>query len=115
MNMLDGMLLYVALGLVAAMVGVWWVRRQAGVEEPLAAGADGVWEAMILARALVMAAEQLWLTGDLYKDERFDYVWAQMKARYPALDEKTLQATIEAAVFWMKVLVRKQADPLDDE
>lgn len=61
----------------------------------LAAGAAKQW---------VLAAEQLWVTGKLEKDARFEYVLDKLQDIYPGIDEDTLTGSIEAAVRWAKML-----------
>jgi hypothetical protein len=61
----------------------------------IAAGAAKEW---------VLAAEQLWLTGQLEKDARFHFVLHQLKAIYPDIDDNTLEGSIEAAVAWLHML-----------
>jgi hypothetical protein len=56
------------------------------------------------AREWVLAAEQLWKTGVLTKDERYEYVLRKLQEIYPGIDDDTLQGSIEAAVRWMKLL-----------
>lgn len=54
------------------------------------------------AREAVAAAEQLWQSGQIEKDARFDFVFAQLKKLFPTLNGDTLEMTIEAAVYWLK-------------
>jgi hypothetical protein len=56
------------------------------------------------AREWVLAAEQLYETNVLVKDERYAYVLAKLQEIYPGIDDDTLQGSIEAAVKWMKLL-----------
>lgn len=56
------------------------------------------------ARQWVLAAEQLWLTGQLDKDKRFEFVLGKLQAVYPEIDEDTLEGAIEGAVLWAKLL-----------
>jgi hypothetical protein len=44
------------------------------------------------------AAEQLWVSGQLAKDERFNYAYTRLHTLWPALSEELLQAAVEAAV-----------------
>ena len=63
-------------------------------------------EAAETAEILVAAAEQLWLTGRLPKTERFNYVMEQLRERFPTVDLDQLEATVESAVYWMKLSQR---------
>lgn len=63
------------------------------------------------AKNLVMAAEQLWLTGELPADQRFDYVAGQLMEMYPHLKPATLRMSVEAAVHWMKLFGGNNAPP----
>jgi hypothetical protein len=54
------------------------------------------------ARDAVSAAEQLWTTGQIAADERFDWAYAQLNPLFPGLTKEALAMTIEAAVFWLK-------------
>lgn len=56
------------------------------------------------AREWVLAAEQLWETGRLEKDERFLFVLQKLQEIYPGIDAGTLEGSIEAAVRWAKLL-----------
>ena len=60
-------------------------------------------EAAELADVLVSAAEQLWLDGRLPADKRFEYVMDQLQVHFPAINTDHLEATIESAVYWLKV------------
>lgn len=60
-----------------------------------------------LANDLVQTAEQLWLKGELPKDDRFDFVMDELEALFPDLTEQQLRNAIESAVFWMKFGVQK--------
>lgn len=60
------------------------------------------------ARTYVMAAEQLWRTGKLPQEERFDYAARQLEQQFN-LEPEQVKALIEAGVYWVKVVVRQQA------
>lgn len=105
---MDSTLVYVALGLVALMVGVWAVKRQAGGPTSLREASDLVYEAMSTARTLVEGAEQLWQSGQLPKDERFYAVFEPMERMYPNLDRDALRLTIEAAVRWLRYVQQER-------
>lgn len=90
---------WIAVGLVVAgMIALWLRKRPASAAEALAE----VQEATEVTRQFVAAAEQLWQTGRLERDERFDYVVARLAERYPGMDTNQAAATIEAAVYWLK-------------
>lgn len=56
------------------------------------------------AREWVLAAQQLYETGKLDREQRFEWVLFRLQATFPELTEDTLAGGIEAAVQWMKVL-----------
>lgn len=90
---------WIAVGLVVAgMIALWLRKPPTSAAEALAE----VQEATEVTRQLVAAAEQLWKTGRLARDERFDYVVARLAERYPGMDTNQAAATIEAAVYWLK-------------
>lgn len=94
----SGTILVVALALVAAVL---FVARSGGrVADKLTDFQRAVGEA----RELVLAAEQLWQTGRLEKDDRFNWTMGRLTESFPNLDEETLVGSIEAAVGWMKIL-----------
>ena len=95
-----------AVAIVALVVSLFIATRNGGTvtveavtetlsDIELAAGAGREW---------VLAAEQLYETGVLAKDERYAYVLARLQEIYPGIDDDTLQGSIEAAVRWMKLL-----------
>lgn len=95
---------WIAVGLVVAgMIGLWLRKPPATAAEALAQ----VQEATEITRQLVAAAEQLWTTGRLPRDERFDWVATQLASRYPEMDSEQAAATIEAAVYWLKSGIRQ--------
>jgi ADP-ribosylglycohydrolase len=98
---------WIAVSIVIVGLIAVWMRK------PPTTGADAlaqVQEATEITRQLVAAAEQLWTTGRLPRDERFDWVTTKLAARYPDMDSEQAAATIEAAVYWLKNgLARAQA------
>jgi len=94
---------YMLTGLVflAAMV---WLIRQDGPGRSAEKAVAQMTEASTVAFNLVSAAEQLWTTGRLPKDERLDWVTAQLETLFPRLDDAQLRATVEAAVYWLKMM-----------
>jgi hypothetical protein len=65
-------------------------------------------EVVEAARAYVMAAEQLWRTGKLPKEQRFEYAARQLIAQFN-LDVEQVTALVESAVYWLKLAVAQQA------
>lgn len=59
--------------------------------------------AITTATHLVGAAEQLWLTGKIPKDERFAWVERELRRVLPSIEPGQIIALIEGAVYWMKV------------
>lgn len=64
---------------------------------------DMLLTAVTVAQQLVGAAEQLWLTGKLPKESRYNWVYDKMAETFPELNAGQLIALIEGAVFWLKV------------
>ena len=60
-----------------------------------------------MARDFVLAAEQLWETGQIPKEDRYEVVWLQMQKWFPNIDEDTLEVLIESAVKGLKILEPK--------
>ena len=83
---------------VIGMIALWMRKPPATAAEALAE----VQEATEVTRQFVAAAEQLWKTGRITRDERFEYVAARLAERYPGMDTNQAAATIEAAVYWLK-------------
>ena len=98
---------WIVVAIVIIGVAALWLRKPpTTAAEALAE----VQEATEVTRQFVAAAEQLWQTGRLARDSRFDYVVARLAERYPGMDTNQAAATIEAAVFWLKSgLVQIQA------
>lgn len=71
--------------------------------ESLVDGAEALVTASTIASQFVGAAEQLWLTGKLPRESRFDWVYERMLAACPGLERGQLIALIEGAVYWLKV------------
>lgn len=80
------------------LVVVWLRTRPASVGEAIAS----LQEVSAVAETAVAAAEQLWRTGKLPADKRFDYAMSLLEAEFPALQGEHLKAALEAAVFWLK-------------
>ena len=96
------------IGTVAVALGfLFMLWRSRGSPEDVLAGIEDVQVAIVVAQEMVLAAEQLWETGQLPKNERFDYVLEKMEMIFPTLDIDTLEALIEAAVKWAKIIAPK--------
>jgi len=99
MENLNQFIPWIAVGLVVAGIIALWLRKPpTTAAEALAE----VQEATEVTRQFVAAAEQLWQTGRLARDERFEYVVERLAERYPGMDVNQAAATIEAAVYWLK-------------
>lgn len=82
--------------------------RASGVGEAI----DQIGQATILARELVAAAEQLWLTGRLERGERLDYVMDKLALYFPDLDRRQVYPLVEAAVYWLKRATQQEPTEL---
>jgi hypothetical protein len=89
----------VSVGLTAVLLIVVWLRtRPQNVSEAI----SSLQEVSAVAQTAVAAAEQLWTTGKLPRDERFTYALDLLETEFPALKREHLIAALEAAVFWLK-------------
>lgn len=106
MNMDISQLMTVAFGVVTVILLIYVIVRKppATVGEAQAQ----LTEVMEAARAYVMAAEQLWRTGKLPTEQRFEYAAQQLDAQFN-LDADQVKALIESAVYWLKLAMAKQA------
>ena len=86
------------------LVVVWLRTRPGSVGEAIAS----LQEVSQVAETAVAAAEQLWRTGKLPSDKRFDYAMSLLEAEFPALQSEHLRAALEAAVFWLKAGIERQ-------
>ena len=88
----------------ALALATWkfWLDRPQNIQDV----SSTIIEAAETAEILVAAAEQLWLTGRLPKTERFNYVMEQLRERFPTVDLDQLEATVESAVYWLKISQR---------
>lgn len=102
MELDSGVLAVVAFGVVAVVVLAWLIvrnpPRSVDQVQPM------IIEASETARVMVMAAEQLWRTGKLPADQRFDWVARQLRQQYD-LEPAQVAALIEAGVYWAKHLM----------
>ncbi len=80
------------------LIVVWLRTRPQNVSEAI----TSLQEVSAVAQTAVAAAEQLWTTGQLPRDARFDYALSLLEAEFPALKREHLIAALEAAVFWLK-------------
>lgn len=89
----------------ALVLATWkfWLDRPQTIQDAAATIID----AAEMADVLVSAAEQLWLTGRMPKEERFGWVMEQLRMQFPAVDIDQLEATVESAVYWLKIASRK--------
>ena len=60
-------------------------------------------DALIVARA----ADQLFKSGQLDKNERLNYAMRQLKQTFPGVDEQSLRTAIEAAVGTLDLIDRE--------
>ena len=90
--------------LLALALATWkfWLDRPQNIQDV----SSTIIDAAETAEILVAAAEQLWLTGRLPKTERFNYVMEQLRERFPTVDLDQLEATVESAVYWLKLSQR---------
>lgn len=65
------------------------------------------------AQGWVYDAEQLWLTGELKKSERTEYVLAQLKRVLPDIDDEILLGAIRAAVAMAKSAIARSSGVTD--
>lgn len=93
--------------LTVAIGFVYMVWRTSGRPADILEGIEDIETAIVVAQEMVLAAEQLWETGQIPKNERFDYVLEKMEMIFPNLDIDTLEPLIEAAVKWAKVVAPK--------
>ena len=91
---------------VVLLIVVWLRTRPASVAEASAS----LLQVAEVAEIAVSAAEQLWRTGKLPKDERFNYAMSLLEAEFPALQSEHLKSALEAAVFWLKQGIAARAD-----
>lgn len=101
---MDQTMVYVVIGVVVFMGGLFLLAQRRSI----APGSDDLGDvqaALRVAQEAVMAAEQLWLTGRLQKDARFEYVAELMRRYFPSLSDDLVAMMIEAAVMELKSLM----------
>lgn len=108
---MDETIVYYALGLIFMGGLLFWVGRQTGGAASLGDATGQVRDAAEVAFELVSAAEQLMRTGQIERDERFDWVYRQLEAYVPGLTEDQLEVVIESAVLWLNVGLREMRKP----
>lgn len=101
MELDSGIWIAIAFGVVAVLILAWLIVRNPPRDVNQAQAM--LLEASETARVMVMAAEQLWKTGKLPSDGRFDWVAKQLQAQYN-LEPTQVTALIEAGVYWAKHL-----------
>lgn len=58
--------------------------------------------AQVVAQGAVEAAEQLWQTGQIERDYRFDWAAARIRSVVPDVTDDQLEMLIESAVYLIK-------------
>ena len=98
----------ILIAVIAIVVAIFTLVRQGqsiGIEgvADVAGQLTELQDAVAEARELVLAAEQLYQTGRIPKDKRFNWVYNRLKTALPGLSEDTLATAVEAAVAWLKL------------
>jgi len=98
---------YITAGVSVIILALLWLRtRPIGIEQ----AHNDLLLAAELARTAVAAAEQLWRSGRMPADDRFDYAMSVLQSQLPGVDVAQLQASIEAAVYWLRMAHRDGAE-----
>lgn len=105
-NFMSMEVLNLVLGAAVVVIAAYLAWKHGGSVSDRVTGIAAVVEN---ARGWVGAAEQLYSTGKLSRDTRFNWVLQRLREEFPTLDEDTLAAGIEAAVHWYKLLREKAA------
>ena len=108
----------VVLGVVAAIVlSVIGLVRKGVPVTPTAVGEQfgPMTIALKEAQGWVYDAEQLWLTGEITKNERFAEALGNLQQMLPDIDEATLVAAVKAAVGIAKGIIARSTGISDDE
>lgn len=99
---MENLITYLTFGVVIAVFIIQLVNGRRGetitiegITDAITVAGD-IWEE---AQEWVTAAEQLWESGKLPKNGRFDYVFSRLKERYPDVDSDMIRAAIEAGVW----------------
>jgi hypothetical protein len=95
----DGVVIATIILVMALAAWKFWLDKPSNPQDVV----QTIVEAAELADVLVSAAEQLWRDGRLPADKRFEYVMNQLQVHFPAINTDHLEATIESAVYWLKV------------
>lgn len=83
----------------AVFAYLWWRARTTGATaDPLAMLA----QANVIARDIVAAAEQLYRSGKLPRESRYDWAANELKRVAPGLAQEQVIAAVEAGVYWLK-------------
>ncbi len=109
--------IYWGLGLLVGGLVVYLVLRRTtplGQTPQVETVMGGVQEAIEIAKTLVAAAEQLAETGQITRDDRFDYVFERLHRLYPGLSPDVLEAAIEGAV-WLVTKTTAQIEHFERE
>ncbi|HXF60307.1 MAG TPA: hypothetical protein VNK95_01740 [Caldilineaceae bacterium] len=100
---------YLVIGAVLAALAFLVARRTEGGESSAVDVAGEMVRAATVARELVAAAEQLYLTGKLPRDERFDYAVDRLGELFPNIEPNQLVALVEAAVYFLRLKQQEAA------
>jgi hypothetical protein len=105
MQLDNNLLTVIVLAIVAIVMGIMAYRAGQPLSiEGVTGTFTGIQDAVGEAREWVLAAEQLYSTGRLTKDQRFAWVLGRLRESFPDLDDDTLAGSIEASVRWAKLL-----------
>ncbi len=88
-----------ALTTIVILVLLWIRTRPVDIEDAY----NDLIEAAELAKTAVLAAEQLWRTGNIPEGGRFDHALDTLQREFPHISTRQLTQTIEAAVYWLKL------------
>lgn len=98
---------YITAGVSVIILALLWLRtRPIGIEQ----AHNDLLLAAELARTAVAAAEQLWRSGRIPADDRFSYAMSVLQSQLPGVDGAQLQASIEAAVYWLRMVHQGAAE-----
>lgn len=106
---MDAIIGYFVIGAVALMLGIFFASRSGMTVE-------SQWKrAFALAQEIVPALEQLYLTGEIKKEQRLNMAMKELRIHFPDLQEKHLRWAVENAVKLMNnsQLIPLVEDPID--